>query len=832
MQTHLTRRVLRCILVNEPIPHSLCSSARSYSTTSRWHTKRHPSRHQQCSTDTHQRRSIFSFFSPRRQDAASIGSDPGVEKMMEFEKRVRLRARLVPVDVMEEAIGAYLRKRKELGQAIPDTHIRLLHQSFEYVLRERRKEIAESNEDWTQQPLSANMVATLHAAAKALCLEGEGTTEDHVRLVRLLLDEATQRPNGPRAKLTNTLVAVLCNRGQPLQARDLLEQRALSAADDKSLETEHEGIAEYPADHSVRLSAQIRTPWRHVIRAFAKLNDEVETLRTFRMAENYNFGSRKTFAGVLVQLYARIENVQELKKWFGEWLHGSFSDITAQMAQEDAETLRLALECCYRTDQLELGNAFVRMILDRALIKRLWDEVLVWALRTQKSVDEVDRMIGVMIESVQGKRRASSLMPNIETINRLVETAIAAEDPYMAERVINLGRERNIHPDARTLVLQIKYRLKVGDVDGALIAYKHLQSKDLNMKEHVLATNELIVALCRSKRHDYETVMNVVADLADQRAPFFVDTVKTLCLVHLRRDEFHDLTDLIRTHVPNFSSADRLSIQKAIADFCFEPQTPLAQVWDAYEILRTDFDEMDRETRTKFMQVCFSHGRGDLAAQIFHHMRRHSRADTIPTSHTYVTAFLECAKARDARSLEVIHNQLKLDVNIDVNTQIRNALMSAYVACEQSREAYRVWEDIVDSKEGPSFKSLHIVFRGCERMASGDERALEIWQRLRKNNIDIDAALWASYLAALTSNGSVQGTINTLTEGIHAGEVEADELIVGSMYNVAARAGKEKLVQDWASQACPMVWQSLHEKGYHQDEDGVSVLKLDRSVAL
>ncbi|KAK0767329.1 hypothetical protein LTR02_018322, partial [Friedmanniomyces endolithicus] len=99
--------------------------------------------------------------------------------------------------------------------------------------------------------------------------------------------------------------------------------------------------------------------------------------------------------------------------------------------------------------------------------------------------------------------------PDTATINALVEYAISKDDPYTAERFIALGRDRGIEPDARTYVLQMAYRLGVNDIDGALTAYKNLQTMDLSSDEDIPAVNKLIGALCSSKQHDFDTIMNV-----------------------------------------------------------------------------------------------------------------------------------------------------------------------------------------------------------------------------------------------------------------------------------------------------------------------------------
>ncbi|KAF2773753.1 hypothetical protein EJ03DRAFT_264560 [Teratosphaeria nubilosa] len=488
---------------------------------------------------------------------------------------------------------------------------------------------------------------------------------------------------------------------------------------------------------------------------------------------------------------------------------------------------------CATSGNISFGHDVVREILQQNPVKPIWDAIFVWAAATGKGVDEIGRMIDIM-ESANPSTSDSPerRQADIATINALVEYAISKEDPYMAERFIALGRERGIEPDAKTYGLQIDYRLSVGDIDGALTSYKNLQSTDVSSQEDVPTVNKLIVALRSSRRHDFDTIMNVAADLSDRRARFEPQTVTTLALLHLDRDEVHDVTDLLNTHAYHFSSAERAGIRDALVAYCLDPQTPLARTWDAYTILREIFDELPRQPRTQLMSMFFRRERPDIAVHVFNHMRSHSREDTIPTIDTYVTAFMSAARLKDLESLELIHNQLKLDFNIHVSTHLRNALIIAYTACGKPRKALGFWDDIVASREGPSYNSIHVAFRACEHAHHGDIKAKEIWEKLRKMNIELDRTLWGSYIAAVAGQGDMRHAAEILAAADEEGELDVDEHVLGSLFMGTPNAVKQRDVEAWARDKYPQVWASLMEKGVEELENEARVLKgIDRSVA-
>jgi hypothetical protein len=133
----------------------------------------------------------------------------------------------------------------------------------------------------------------------------------------------------------------------------------------------------------------------------------------------------------------------------------------------------------------------------------------------------------------------------------------------------------------------------------------------------------------------------------------------------------------------------------------------------------------------------------------------------------YVAAFVGFARCADAESLELAHNQLKLDMNVDMDTRLRNALMLAYGATEENIKAMRFWREICESKEGPSYNSIAIAFRACETMHHGYGHARSIWKRLKEQDVEIDKNIWKAYMCAMARNfqhDEAQTLIETVEE--------------------------------------------------------------------
>ena len=230
------------------------------------------------------------------------------------------------------------------------------------------------------------------------------------------------------------------------------------------------------------------------------------------------------------------------------------------------------------------------------------------------------------------------------------------------------------------------------------------------------------------------------------------------------------------------------------------------------------------------MTAFFTRERADMGVRIFQNMRMHSRADTIPTVDTYVAAFLGLAKLRDLESLEVIHNLLKLDYNITPTTYLYNALIIAYTACGKARKALGFWDDIVASREGPSYNSIHIALRACEKSPFGDLKAKDLWSLLRRRNVELDHNLWCSYVGALAGNGDIDMAITAVEEAEGKGELEVDAFLLGSLFEGAPGVVKKSEVESWARDRYPEAWAKLETFGHDVDEAETKHFKIDRRV--
>jgi hypothetical protein len=583
-------------------------------------------------------------------------------------------------------------------------------------------------------------ISDILAARDAMLKMPSDKLDTHNEFARELFAELS-RSMSSRANLKK-FILVLTQTGDSLEARKLVEEFANTTPDGEKTK------------HWDRANTDL---WNYVLKGFAKESNESELLLTAMTAEASGVPYNRTFHETMTTFYASKNDLKGTQSWYEK----PISKGNGPHPRTMSEVLRF----CLRNNELEWGNSVFRTLLETNPGKENWDVIFQWAASALgKGVEDVEHMMEVM---VRRNSHDDSIRPDIETINGLVELAISRKDPYLAERYLALALKSSIRPNARTFILQMDYRIGAGDLSGAQVAYEALQSEEIQDREDLPVINKYIRALCSTHSPNYDRITSVVADLDELKVRPEADTVSALCLLYLRRNELHDIIDILQAHCFHYTLDERARIRDAFLEYCLDRGNSTINTWDAYTIMREMFDETDTKIRTQIMNEFFDRKHSDMACHVFGHMRQHIRQDKRPTTDTYVECLVGIAKCEDKESLDMIHNMMKMDLSIEPSTRLYNALMLAYTACGEAHKALNFWTDITNSVEGPTYNSIEIVFRACQKKPFGDKPAKEIWNKMRRMEIEVTTEVFSAYVGALAAQALLP-EVKTLIEGMES----------------------------------------------------------------
>lgn len=553
---------------------------------------------------------------------------------------------------------------------------------------------------------------------------------------------ARQTYRGEQIKDLYQLLAAMAHYGEPREARDLL--------------------VDYYHEWTSETSTLLRSSkaWMSVIYGLAREGHEQDLLELVALARKAGIEFDPTLHGVMSIFYARRNSIQETKTWFSE----KICDDQPPTRTTYYEILQFAI----RNNEQGWARGVYRELVDKLEIgtwrqhKFCWDTSFCWAVALLgKGVDHLEHMFQVSLEKTQD---LPGSQPDIGSINSLLRVAIDNNDPYLAERLTSLAEKMGFEPNLQTSLLQMEYRLKANDLDGAYTTFRAMPFGETKYMLPVL--NEFIRTLCATSQPNYERILEVTSFLEEKRATLDPQTVVSICMAFLRNDEHYEVIDTLSLHTAHYSIKERQTVRKAFVDYCLDARNSTARVWDAYALLRQFFPEVENEYRVAVMDAFFDRRRADMACHVFGHMRAHGNLRHRPTLATYTRFFEGLGRSPDPDSLRTVHNMLKMDTTmLTPDTRLLNGLMIAYAACDHADRALDFfWNDVTASAEGPSYQSLEIAFRACELSPLGDEAAVHLWDKMARMEIDVPLHVYSAHVGARAAHGHLAEAKRLLEE--------------------------------------------------------------------
>ncbi|KAI0377278.1 complex I intermediate-associated protein [Hypomontagnella monticulosa] len=746
-------------------------------------------------TRTVQRRTFLKLFQKPPRTLKELDSEPGYETLLQFRAAESDNVRPPPrVELVKAWRELFVYKTRH-GRVVNSIQAICAHRVLLYLSGQS-----------TNNPDSNLSDEDLRIARESLLKPPRDDFTNHIEFSRAIYKELEGRRE-TQAKDFYAFVAALSQYGKALEARDL--------------------VLDYYQKMAGKESDVVRL--RHfmpVIRGLAKEDREAELLDFVSQARKAGVEYDPALHGIVTTFFAQRDNVGETKHWFNKPINRDLPPASTTYY----EILKFAL----RNNQEEWAMGIYQNLISRLESESLryhkpgWDISFQWAvLLLGKGIDHVEHMIAVATERTQDKPASQ---PNIGTINGLIKIATDKNDPYLAERFIALAQKLGFEPNYKTYMLQLEYRIRANDLDGAFAAYQSLQDLEETTKDKELSVlNSLIRALCAAPHPNYERVLEVTSYLEQRRVTLEPETVVSICMAFLRNDETYEVIDTLSLHTVHYSLAERHMVRKAFVQYCLEKKNSTARVWDGYALLRQFFPEVETEDRVAIMDTFFDRKRADMAAHVFGHMRAHGNPRLRPTLETYVRFMEGIGRSPDEESMRTVHNMLKMDTAIQTNTLLYNALMIGYVACGLPYRALDFWTEITTSPEGPSYNTLEIVFRAYEVTPDGDSLANELWEKIKRMDIEVPEKVYLAYAVTTAAHGHLTDARTLLYDMDNVVGKGPDLHSLGHVFNVLPNREMKEEFEAWANEEYPQPWTHLKKKyGRRRNEDGLMVFKIPR----
>lgn len=634
--------------------------------------------------------------------------------MMNLVRALDERTRPPPPPVLAHAFMTFIEERLEDPGILTRNQAQFLSTTFEYLLDKN----ALSGKRATKNLLEMkDLEDTLTALAQSRCDRDamdvvNSLAETIFRHVCHRIERVTPPYEDPSLGVLQPYISVLSSSGSAHEALDIVEsywEPVLQPA----------GII----------------PWIDVIKGFAKEGKEDEVLVVIEKMRN---------CGVVLDQDSHEEMIISLAS---ENCMGAVKSIYEASGIEPSTSSKVhTIHAAIKNSMITWAAALVDS-LPRTRSPEARDVVLLLGVAQGEPADFIERRMKEMI--VQDPAIGDNL--TMDSINLLLEHANAMNRHDLVDGYVALAKKWGLEPNAHTYLSQMYSRLQAGDMDAFFALFEQLEIGHETGQADTFILNKLVKQLCAVKNEnvDYDMLMSLVNRLADAAGRLEPETLGAFCYNLLYRHDLENISSLLRPTIETYSPHELSSISDGFIRYISDMTEPTENAWEAYELLKMAFPTTSVQTRTDIMTVFFDRKRSDLAALVFGHMRQREDASDRPNIHTYAQCLQGIANAADAKNLHLVHNMLKLDLEVGLNTKVLNGLMLAYASCEMPNEALAFFKDILHSDEGPSEQTLVIFFRVCETYHDGMNEASKMMEKLKAMDVRIDRDTYTSYIGAL-----------------------------------------------------------------------------------
>ncbi|KAJ5291161.1 hypothetical protein N7478_000412 [Penicillium angulare] len=698
--------------------------------------------------------------------------------MADLKRSLEDKSRAPPSDILVKAFQLFFTSRVENPGAINQFQARLLSLTWKH-LKALQNDLEDS--EWQDVFSVENLERMLFVFSEAQCLpEARDTVLKIARFAYLeLCADHGFGPNSISRPALLVYINLMASNGNPEEARHVI----------------------------FKFGGQLRgakpSPWLSVLKGFA-LKDDRRQLRKV---------------------------TQDLEEYGVKFDQASHEELAKLLISQDLFVAVQTVYECPISGDLEPSVSAKIAAIHYALLK---SEVS-WA---KPIFDSLPRKIGpetiginLLWDAAQGNS-ASSLAEKVEPslsaaltivdVNNLIQYANSQSNPQLAADYANLAGQWDLVPDEQTHLLQLESFIQAGDVERTLAILEQQIDPSTLTGDNLPLANKLITMLCLSDQKDelFQQISSLLDPLFQENVQLNADTLAALTRMLLYRYDWEAVSDLLRPRLGTLDSEGKTLVRTALTDFMLDKEQTDSNVWEVYQLFKLAFSEAGVSIRTELMCSLFDRKRSDLAVLVFGHMRQAEDLSRRPKPDTYARCFQGLSRTADTTNLELVHNMLKLDLEVELNTRIFNGLMLAYAACEMPEKSMEIFHQILQSDEGPSEKTIAIFFHVCERHHNGAQEAIKMMAKVKKLEIAVDRRMYTAYIESLAA----QCEFDVATAAIDNMQAEIGlpptSTTIGLFYNAIPYQYWKDEVEQWALQKYPELWTHMAETPRSEHEEG------------
>ncbi|CAG8591109.1 2796_t:CDS:1 [Acaulospora colombiana] len=232
-----------------------------------------------------------------------------------------------------------------------------------------------------------------------------------------------------------------------------------------------------------------------------------------------------------------------------------------------------------------------------------------------------------------------------------------------------------------------------------------------------------------------------------------------------------------------------------------------------YEVKQTGV-ELDVQGYTTLIDSFVKMRRIAEAQRLFSDMLR---SKVKPNVKTYTVLITGLGQQYDYEGVKNIHSIVKMDLNVDMDVGIYNALMDAYNRCGHVLQVLAIWDFLIASEQSINDSTVSIVLDSC---GYGREirRLVRIWNDLRAKKFPLTLNNYNSLIEALARNQLFEEAkyilFNELISEGFTPEVKTIRPLLNFLHDIPGKSRDEYQVIEWVRTRYPRLAKEMKFTNY------------------
>lgn len=476
--------------------------------------------------------------------------------------------------------------------------------------------------------------------------------------------------------------------------------------------------------------------------------------------------------------------------------------------------------------------------------KTTWD-ILVRCAVYKADIDHRNDLLSV--RSTLADMQKAGFEPDAETYF----DAYRSSDNVKSDVVHLFETELDIEKDTSIFAIMMDKALKNHDTLEALAIFTDSFEEGAqweNKRLHMESMTELLVQYAGLNDTSVADILQLVQRIepicANGRIPYTAETAIAECVLTRHNDTANFYTFMNRQYgntadkVTKLDPMIRPNTYKVVHEYIYSCDTDKADLaWEIYGLMHK-FYIVPFDDYYKAIKYFADLKRQDYALLTFQQIRKNHDLHGQPAATSEMVAFLfhEFAKTKYQRGIKRLHEVIALETSFDVNRDVLNEMMAAYVSLQDINRVQDCWAQIqrLPPSIGANNRSVDVLLSYFKDNIHYTERT---WQGIPAFGLLPSLENYEQYLINNCRTGNYRRALEITRNMELDSGLKPTPKIISAVYNYTFSESRKKEVEQWALESYPTEWQQLKDGNKLKDlclpenKDGDNVDTMLREVA-